>query len=99
AGELVKAAPDYAEAWNKRATVNYMVGRLDESLSDIERTLELEPRHFGALSGRALVLTDKGDKKGALAAIEQAMRIHPFLRGAKRIIERNGGTWRPRQPI
>ncbi|MEL6288307.1 MAG: tetratricopeptide repeat protein [Pseudomonadota bacterium] len=97
--ELVREEPNDAEAWNKRATINFMLSRYDASLADIKRVLALEPRHFGALSGRALCLTEKGDKEGALAAIEAALQINPFLRGAKNIVERNGGTWRPRRPI
>ena len=52
---LIKLAPDYAEGWNKRATVLYLMGRFKESEADVMRTLELEPRHFGALSGQGLI--------------------------------------------
>jgi len=97
--KLVELAPGNSEAWNKRATVNYLIGRHDASLADIEQTLELEPRHFGALSGRALILTSKGDRKGAIMAMEQALRINPFVRGAKDIIERNGGRYDPGRRI
>ncbi len=97
--KLVKKAPAYAEAWNKRATVHYIKKRYAASLADIDKTLELEPRHFGALSGRALVLTAQGDKKGALIAIEQALKVNPYLTGARSIIEQNGGTFQAREPI
>ncbi|MGI9406461.1 MAG: tetratricopeptide repeat protein [Hyphomicrobiaceae bacterium] len=97
--KIVEEVPDHSEAWNKRATVNYMVQRFDQSLEDIEKTLALEPRHFGALSGKALILTARGEKEAALEAIEQALKIHPFLKGARAIIERNGGTYRPQRGI
>ena len=52
---MIKIAPEYAEGWNKRATVLYLMGRFRESEEDVLRTLELEPRHFGALSGQGLI--------------------------------------------
>ena len=96
---LVEKAPNFAEAWNKRATVHYLLGQHDRSLSDINRTLELEPRHFGALSGRALIFTAQENKVRALEAIEAALKINPYLKGAQDIIERNGCTYQPRRPI
>ena len=53
--QLVENFPNYAEAWNRRATLHYIVGNFQESIDDIERVLSLEPRHFGALSGLGLV--------------------------------------------
>lgn len=80
--QIVKIAPGFAEGWNKRATVHYLLGNYDQSLSDIEKTLTLEPRHFGALSGRGLVLLELEDQSGALEAFEAALEIHPKLPGA-----------------
>ncbi len=74
--------PDFAEAWNKRATVNYILGRYDDSVADIEKTLALEPRHFGALSGLGLINLALGREREALEAFEAALRIHPYLPGA-----------------
>ena len=76
---IVRLAPDFAEGWNKRATVYYLVGRLDESARDVEKTLALEPRHFGALSGLGLIHTAKNEMRPALRAFEGALAVNPHL--------------------
>ena len=76
---VIAIAPDFAEGWNKRATVLYMMDRYDESAEAVNRTLALEPRHFGALSGLGLILTEKGDEKRALNAFEQALKVNPHM--------------------
>ena len=78
----VTMQPDFAEGWNKRATVNYLLGRYDQSVIDIQKTLELEPRHFGALSGLGLINLALGRDRQALAAFEAALKIHPHMPGA-----------------
>ena len=85
--ELVMIAPDFAEAWNKRATVRYMLGDFAGSIEDIERTLQLEPRHFGALSGLGLILTEIEQYEGAIKAYERALAVNPFSGGARQQIE------------
>ena len=57
--EIVGAAPNWAEAWNKRATVLFLLGEHDRSLADIDRVLALEPRHFGALAGVGMIRMDR----------------------------------------
>lgn len=84
---ITERAPYFAEGWNKRATVYYLMGRFAESKSDIERTLALEPRHFGALSGLGLVFLALDQEEAALAAFERALEIHPHLTGADTHIE------------
>ena len=84
---IVELAPEFSEAWNKRATVLYLTGNFEASLEDIERVLELEPRHFGALSGMGLVLQQLGDKKGALSAFRRALSVHPYLPNANRAVK------------
>lgn len=79
ANDLVDSAPDYAEGWNKRATLEYLLGAYTESLADIEETLKREPRHFGALSGEALIWLKLDNRDAARAAIEKALELHPFL--------------------
>ena len=86
--ELIHAAPEFAEAWNKRATVYYLMERYEESVRDIERTLALEPRHFGAISGMGLIFLQLGDEVGALDAFEKVLEVHPHARGARFHVER-----------
>jgi tetratricopeptide (TPR) repeat protein len=76
---IVAEYPDYAEGWNQRATVNYMLDRLDDSLADIEKVLAIEPRHFGALSGRVLIYLKQGKHPEALRAMIAALAVHPYL--------------------
>ena len=86
--DLILAAPAFAEAWNKRATVYYLMNRLEDSVRDIERTLALEPRHFGAISGMGLIFLQRGDEEGALDAFEKVLEIHPHARGAQFQVQR-----------
>lgn len=83
---LVDQAPDYAEAWNKRATVYFMLGRLRESAADVDRTLALEPRHFGALSGLGQIEMIRGNGDAAIAAFENALQVHPKMGGIRELI-------------
>jgi tetratricopeptide (TPR) repeat protein len=76
---IVEAKPDYAEGWNKRATVYYLLDRYDESIADIERTLALEPRHFGALAGLGMIMLKIGDKERAITAFKAALAVNPIL--------------------
>ena len=81
--EMVGLAPEFAEAWNKRATIHYLIGEYRKSINDIERTLALEPRHFGALSGLGLVYLALDREERALEAFEAALKIHAHLPGAE----------------
>jgi len=80
--QMVVIAPDFAEGWNKRATVHYLLGNYAQSLADIAKTVALEPRHFGALAGRGLVYVQLEDERRALKAFEEALAIHPNLTSA-----------------
>jgi tetratricopeptide (TPR) repeat protein len=77
--QVVVAYPDYAEGWNQRATLEYELNDFAGSLADIAKTLELEPRHFGALSGRVLIDLKQGRRADALKDVMAALAIDPYL--------------------
>jgi tetratricopeptide (TPR) repeat protein len=79
---LVGTSPNFTEAWNKRATLYFLMGRYDESLADIVKTLDLEPRHFGALAGRGMIYQRQGRDVDALAAFKDALAVNPTMVGA-----------------
>lgn len=80
-------APDFAEGWNKRATIFYMMGAMEKSAEDVARVLALEPRHFGALSGLGLINTQLSKEDAAIAAFEQALKVNPHMPGVKANLE------------
>ena len=84
---MVRQAPDFAEGWNKRATVHYLMENYPASVHDIERTLELEPRHFGALSGLGLIYDAIEEPAAALRSFEAAVAINPHLYGTRQRID------------
>jgi tetratricopeptide (TPR) repeat protein len=77
--DLITKYPDYSEGWNQRATIYYLMGNFDASMLDVAQTLKLEPRHFGALSGLAVMLWKQGNQDLARKSLSEAVRIHPFL--------------------
>lgn len=76
---IIEADPEFAEAWNKRATLLYFTGDYSGSVRDIERTLALEPRHFGALSGLGLIYQEIESIDGAIKAFSAALAINPNM--------------------
>jgi tetratricopeptide (TPR) repeat protein len=83
----VDLAPDYAEAFSRRAFVYYMKGDTERAVGDLRRVLALEPNHFKALEGIAKILQEAGQKKGALKALEELVKVNPHAPGAKTSIE------------
>ena len=84
--KVITVESDWAEAWNKRATVLYLMKQYESSLADIEITLVLEPRHFGALSGQALNYIKLNLYEKAVESYKAAQKIYPLLDSAKKMI-------------
>ncbi len=84
--QIIAVEPDWSEAWNKRATVLYLMNQYQSSLDDIKVTLALEPRHFGALSGRALNYIELEEYEKAIQSYRAAQKIYPALDSAKKMI-------------
>ena len=84
---VIERDPAFAEGWNRRATLYYLMGNFDASVRDIQETLTREPRHFGALSGLGLINLALERWDSAVKAYEEALRINPFLPGARKNVE------------
>lgn len=84
---VTKLAPEFAEGWNKRATVLFMLGRLRKSIADCAKVLALEPRHFGALGGLGLIYTRLEKPEKALDAYRRLLEINPHATFARRQIK------------
>ena len=86
--EAIELDPSWAEAWNKRATVFYMVGELQKSQDDIDKVLELEERHFGALAGQGMVNIKLKNFDKAKRSYQKVQEIYPAMKSPKIMIER-----------
>lgn len=84
---IVRLSPDFAEGWNRRATVYFLQQDYGRSIADVERTLALEPRHFGALAGLGTMLRELGDEKEALYAYRKALEVNPSMEQLKDAVE------------
>lgn len=82
---VVAIAPDYAEGWNQRATVFFVMRNFRRSLDDLRHVLALEPRHFKAISGLGLIMQEFGDKEAALKAFRKALKLYPQLTDAQQL--------------
>ena len=80
---IIESDPTWAEGWNKRATVFYLMGRYQDSLNDIDEVLKRESRHFGALSGQGLVQIKLGNYEKAIKSYQAVQKIYPSIRAAK----------------
>jgi tetratricopeptide (TPR) repeat protein len=89
-GQVIRDKPEFAEAWNKRATVWFLLGENDLSLRDCDEVIKRNPLHFGVLAGYGQILTRKGDLPGALRYFERALAINPNMEGVRGAIEAIG---------
>ena len=78
--KTIELDSNWAEAWNKRATVLYLMGKYELSQADIDKVLKLEKRHFGALSGQGLVQTALKNYQKAIDSYIEAHKIHPNMK-------------------
>ncbi len=86
--EVINLDQNWAEAWNKRATVFYMMGKFKQSQEDIDKVLALEARHFGALAGQGLVNIQLKNYEKAIFSYQQAKEIHPSMQSPEIMIRR-----------
>jgi len=84
---VVELAPDFTEAWNRRAYVHFTQNDIERALGDLRRTLALDPHHFKALDGLGQILREIGQKKAALKAFKQLLDVHPYWSGAKQAVD------------
>ena len=85
--KVIKLDPNWAEAWNKRATVFYLLGEFQKSQNDIDKVLELEDRHFGALSGQGLVNIQLKNYEKAIMSYEKVQEIYPSMKSPQIMIK------------
>ena len=85
--KVIELDPSWAEAWNKRATVLYMMGEFEKSQNDIDEVLKLEKRHFGALAGQGLVNIKLENYEKAIMSYEEEMKIYPTMNSPKIMIK------------
>jgi tetratricopeptide (TPR) repeat protein len=80
---IIEKRPDFAEGWNKRATVYFLIGDFDQSLKDCDETLKRNPNHFGALSGCGAIYARRDELERAVEYFERALEINPNLEGVE----------------
>ena len=84
---VLKNDPKWSEVWNKRATLYFLMSQFTNSLNDIDKVLDIEPRHFGALSGQARILIKLQEYEKAIKSIESALKFYPSFKSRELIPE------------
>ena len=82
---ILATDPEWSEAWNKRATVSFLMNQFKNSLKDIDKVLNIEPRHFGALSGQARIFIKLQKYESAIKSIEKALQFYPSFKSGEMI--------------
>jgi tetratricopeptide (TPR) repeat protein len=85
---IIKIKPNYVEAWNQRATIEYKERRFGAAIADISQVLKREPRHFGALSGLGMIFQEIGDDAEALQAYRRALKVYPRLQHIPDVVKK-----------
>lgn len=85
--KVIQEAPDFAEGWNRRATARFWFGDYEGSRSDVAKTLALEPRHFGALSGLGMINAAEDKGEAAIEAWQKALEVNPNMSSVQNSIE------------
>ena len=85
--EIIRRKPEFAEGWNKRATVYYLLGEYQKSLADCDEVMKRNPYHFGALSGYGMIYLQLDQPAIALEYFERALRVNPNLESTRQTIE------------
>lgn len=85
--QIVELAPDFTEAWNRRAYVHFVRSEIELALGDLRRALALDPNHFKALDGLGQILREIGQKKAALQAFKQLLEVNPYWSGGQQLVE------------
>jgi tetratricopeptide (TPR) repeat protein len=101
--QIIEIAPDFAEGWNKRATVRYLVEDFAGAIADCEETIRRKPRHFGALSGQGLCHVALGQMREAAELFRRCLEVYPHLTAARQnlaatlaeVVQTNGHQKRP----
>ena len=85
--EVIRRRPDFAEGWNKRATVYYLMGEYQKSLADCDEVMERNPYHFGALSGYGMIYLQLDQPAKALDYFQRALKVNPNLESVNETVE------------
>lgn len=86
--QAIALKPDYVEAWNRRATLNFALGDYRKSMEDINQVLRIEPRHFGSLSGMAAILGESGNDQATLTVWQRVLEIYPADKTAQEQVDK-----------